>query len=327
MTGRNRRLDFYKGMLIWGVVWGHTITAMLNGDVNDIGIHRIFRTYDMPFFMLISGFLFSFSMEKYNLGKLLLNKITTLAMPALLWALVFHPSSSPIGSFYFLWAVFWSSLVVGIGNTVIRNRVLQILLYSVLTVGLHFLPVPSGTIYNLPYLFPFFILGFYAWPLMEKVQPYALVALLFVLGLCFWNTSYNIWNIGANVMNGKEVVIAIVFRAFLALSGIVTVRSLLDLLFDSLSRSSQKTEQWIEKFGRETLAIYILQEFVVFQLVARGVQIVERHIGQNVFSANHLLLGYFLAPLISLIMLVVFYQLVSWCKSKKYLRLLWGAKI
>lgn len=328
MTGRDRKLDFYKGMLIWGVVWGHTITALLNGDVNDIGIHRIFRTYDMPFFMAISGFLFSFSMTKYRLGNLLLNKITTLALPAFLWALVFYTHSSPLGSFYFLWAVFWSALVVGLGNTIIRNHVLQIVVYSILTIGLHFLPVPSNTIYNLPYLFPFFIIGFYAWPLLDKVRNYVLFfALVFVLDLCFWKSSYNIWNIGANILNGGQVLKAVALRSVLALSGIVTIRAVFDILFEFLSNSSSGVEQWIEKFGRETLGIYILQEFVVFRLVAYAVQIAERHIGQNIFAANHLLLGYFIAPALSFIMLVFFYQLVSWCKSKKYLKYLWGAKI
>lgn len=53
---RDARFDFYKGMFIWGVVWGLAITALLNGQINDVGKHPIMRTYDMPGFMAISGF-------------------------------------------------------------------------------------------------------------------------------------------------------------------------------------------------------------------------------------------------------------------------------
>lgn len=31
---RNSQIDFYKGLLMLGVVWGHTITIYLNGELN-----------------------------------------------------------------------------------------------------------------------------------------------------------------------------------------------------------------------------------------------------------------------------------------------------
>lgn len=82
---RDNKHDFYKGLLMWGVVWGHCITVLLNGAENNIGIHLILRTYDMPFFMLISGFFFAFSIKKYTLKDLLKNKITTILLPTFFW--------------------------------------------------------------------------------------------------------------------------------------------------------------------------------------------------------------------------------------------------
>ena len=52
---RNSSVDYYNGMLMWWVVWGHTITCLLQNAPSEVGIHPIFRKYDMPFFMLISG--------------------------------------------------------------------------------------------------------------------------------------------------------------------------------------------------------------------------------------------------------------------------------
>ena len=326
-TERNHRLDFYKGLLIWGVIWGHSITAMLNGDVNDIGIHRIFRTYDMPFFMMISGFLFSFSTKKYGFGKLLLNKMTTLAFPTVLWSLLFFHRQSPIGSYYFVWAVFWSSCVVGAINSLTNNRILQVTSFVLLTIGLHFLPFSPISLYNLAYLFPYFIIGFYAWPLLEKARKYALfIVPIYAIAFCFWKTHYSIWYIGANVLYGGDIFMALFLRSVIALSGIATASIGFDMLYGFLLENRPKVAKWIEAFGQETLGIYILQAFVVFRILAYTVQIAERHLGFNYLAYNHRLLGYVIAPLVSFAVMAVCFLFVRFCKSKKYLKFLFGFK-
>lgn len=51
-TNRFEWPDYLKGILMFGVVWGHLITTFLDGSPNHISIHWIIRTFDMPFFML-----------------------------------------------------------------------------------------------------------------------------------------------------------------------------------------------------------------------------------------------------------------------------------
>ncbi len=322
---RDHRFDFYKGMLIWGVLWGHVITALLNGDANDIGIHRIFRTYDMPFFMVISGHFFSLSTKKYNLSKLVLNKLSMIALPALVWAIILHPGKLPFGYSYFLWAVFWSSIIMGILGSLLKSRFVQIFICLLLTIGLHFVPCPPVTIYNLPYLFPFFAIGYFAWDLIDQSQKHALVfVIIFVTALCFWNTSFNIWNIGANVLDGGQVIRAIVLRFLLAISGIVSMSLVFDLVRGYLSDKYPLVCEFFVKMGQETLGLYIIQDFVIFTLLAYAVQIVERRIGANLLIGNHLLLGYVIAPFISLAIMVVLYQFIKWCRGSKYLKFLFG---
>ena len=53
---RNAKWDFYKGMLIWGVVIGHMITALKAGGDCYVWLHTFLRTYDMPMFAFISGY-------------------------------------------------------------------------------------------------------------------------------------------------------------------------------------------------------------------------------------------------------------------------------
>ena len=53
---RNAKWDFYRGLLIWGVVIGHTITALKSGDSSYVWLHTFLRMYDMPMFAFISGY-------------------------------------------------------------------------------------------------------------------------------------------------------------------------------------------------------------------------------------------------------------------------------
>lgn len=63
-NARNENVDFVKGLLIWGVIWGHTITALSAGKFDSpVWIHTFFRTYDLPLFMILSGYFFQQSYD------------------------------------------------------------------------------------------------------------------------------------------------------------------------------------------------------------------------------------------------------------------------
>ena len=50
MSGRrDTGIDFIKGMLIFGVVYGHLITALTVGSHCQVWLHTFMRTFDMPF--------------------------------------------------------------------------------------------------------------------------------------------------------------------------------------------------------------------------------------------------------------------------------------
>lgn len=327
---RDERFDFYKGFLIWGVIWGHTITAMLNGQNNDICIHSFFRTYDMPFFMAISGYFLSFSIKRYNSYTLIKNKFTTIAIPGIIWAtLLSLGHDNPFGSFYFIWAIFWSSIMMIVINRVINNKTFQILIYIIIILLLHFIEVQPYRIYNLPYLFPFFILGFYAWHLIEFGRKHFLIVLpVFVTLLCFWRTDYTIWNIGANFFGGFNLMIqAITLRFFIAITGIIVMSVCFDIIFRFLTEYNPQIKTFIVLFGRETLGLYILQGFVVFRLLGYIVKYIERLFGYNVFASNHMLLGYVVTPLTSMIIIIVLFYFITIIKKYKYFRPLFGFKI
>ena len=326
MKQRDNRVDFYKGMLMWGVIWGHTITCLLQGAPNEVGIHPIFRTYDMPFFMLISGYFFSFSMKKYSFMDLIKNKITTIALPTILWTFISSKFSSIFSGYYFLWAVFLSSVVLCTINKIIPNKRWQIPIHILIILVFHFQPYP---LVNMPYLFPYFVLGYYGyeWMYNLKIRPLYILP-FFIGGLCFWRIDFNIWNAGADFSGGGIFLLyATLFRTFIALSGIVIAKWLFDILYRELSENHSLLCRFIVDCGKETLALYILHVIVLSWIVRKLVSLMTGILDYNIFEINHLLLGYFIAPLLSLGIMMLMMWGIKWSKKNRYTDKLFGFKI
>jgi len=156
---RNKRIDFYKAMLMLGVVWGHCITNLLAGDENNIGIHFIFRTYDMPMFMLLSGYFLAFSMENRNWMALVKARTVRIAVPTIFWGLLISKGHllNGLDCYYFLCAIFFSTLIVITIGKVLIFPLYQTIIFILLTGVLNFVPL---YLWNLSYLFPYFALGY-----------------------------------------------------------------------------------------------------------------------------------------------------------------------
>lgn len=84
---RNVYLDIVKAFTIICVVIGHCIqsgsgayffTAMMYFEN---AIFKIIYTYHMPLFMVISGYLFAFSVRNKSWSKMILHKVQTLLIP------------------------------------------------------------------------------------------------------------------------------------------------------------------------------------------------------------------------------------------------------
>ena len=175
-TDRNDRMDYFKGILMFGVLLGHAITAFKTGQSLDVGIHVFVRTYDMPFFILISGIFMAKSVDKYVPWKNILNKLSSILIPLVFWNVLFYlirlAVASVLGSGvfskdafmaaltgrWFLWAAllcFCLMIVIcGLFKTMAMRLVASIVI-SVL-----FLFVPKD-LWNIAFMFPFYALGFF----------------------------------------------------------------------------------------------------------------------------------------------------------------------
>ena len=320
---RNNIYDFYKGFLMWGVVWGHCITALLNGDANNNGIHLILRTYDMPFFMLISGFFFSFSVQKYTLKTLVMNKITTILLPTIFWGLILSKFRD-IDSFYFLWAVFLSALIIAVVQKAHLPSYSNIMIYGLILIILHIQPY---SLWNLPYLFPYFVLGYYG-VIIKKHYNVAWAIIVFVTCLCFWKSSYTIWNAGSDILSGgRGLALILTLRTIVAISGIIVIRELMDVLYAYFEKNKKSWFDFIILCGRNTLALYILHSVVLIQFVSRIIRVICSFFHDNPFNYNEEFLGYILAPLLAILMLWICIYVILWCQNHKYTDKLFGFKV
>lgn len=260
-------------MLMIGVIWGHTINAFHLSDYT-CWIHLFFRTYDMPFFMLMSGAFLARSVQKYDLGKLFLNKVTTLLFPVVVWSLIRNQDFS-LDSYYFIPAVFYSSFFVIFAN-IISNKFLRFTIYLIPLIILHCI---NCSFYNIAYLYPFFLVGFLFFNVEIKIKPeikvffvrmihlgdkYKDVAFLLIWAvmLCFWSPNYSPWHTGFNVLACPILPFIMFYRFALAMIGIIIMKWVFDKLCSSISLSS-----FICKIGCKTLGIYFIQGIAVVKMV------------------------------------------------------------
>lgn len=305
---------------MFGVVWGH-FNSFLGGSDASCNITWFFRLYDMPFFMWISGHFLAFSVKKYSLKKLVLDKITTILIPAVFWGLLLSRGHS-WDWYYFLFAIFFSSVTVAIVEKVCQPNALKWAIYSLFILALFLI---NYKLFNLSYLFPFFLLGYKTNEWFNKYQLAWLV--LFILGICFWKDSYSIWNADTNILHGPKMLVLDIFRFAIGCAGITTMRMVFDMAYTYFMALYPTQTSLISKtIGQETLSLYISHVFIL-KLARICIRYLSGHLGYNPLLINERLLIYVISPLLSLAVLWACYIVVRICKNHKFLRPLWGFKL
>ena len=137
---RNSYLDIVKGFAIICVVFGHCIQSGSGDNFVNQALYfddlafKVIYSFHMPLFMLISGFLFGYSVVRQSWTGIISSRMKTLIIPILLWSLVpftysiIEPINNSqeigllfmikkyisvtLGNLWFLWAIFCCSLIV-----------------------------------------------------------------------------------------------------------------------------------------------------------------------------------------------------------------------
>ncbi len=281
---RNDFADFLKGALIFLVVWGHLIQYV--GCQGDACYYRdpLFKaiyTFHMVLFMAVSGYVSFRAIARTDLRHCVGRRFRQVIIPALCWPLLYLVARFLIfvwqtntlaggwhafrqflvyykPGFWFLWAVFFSTVVV---SGLKQFRLDRLELFAVTSVALLFAP-EGAYLYLIKYTFPFFCLG-YALAKGDQIRlpatlPWPALAVLMAAslgGYLLWTTdtyvyTTRMWPTPANWSN-----IALRYLAGAVISALFTL-----LLFRIYQRiKSARLSAW----GRQSLDIYLLQTYLI----------------------------------------------------------------
>lgn len=146
---RNATADILKGLLIICVIFGHSLTMVnsLRGVAwSDFPFNVFITTFEIPFFILISGYFLFFSLRNkdYKYGVVLKKRISNMIPPLLLWEAIpfilvsmFSKEKMGIGE--------W---VIGLYDSVFSDKLWFISSYLCCTIVLCLIQAPVTAIKN-----------------------------------------------------------------------------------------------------------------------------------------------------------------------------------
>lgn len=328
---RNEKYDFYRGLLMLGVVWGHTITALRFGLEGTSSLLHFFRTYDMPMFAFISGFFLNKSIQKNKFSTNILKKIGMILIPVLLWNVIFefitlrilhYGVAFSFSRFWFLWSIFITSIIALIIEKLFNfSRFVKFIVYTTVIIATH-------TVIDLPFNVPFLLIpcifGMYYDSMKNKflcnmsqknikIIKGVFIA-VFIIMQFFWDKSYNVWNTGNNIFAFSTPLITslrVFFRTSIGLVGCIAMMTIFNFLYGLLYEKIRKA---VCAVGKNTLEIYIIQNYLVEFLGAYAVMYVTNKLGFNIFGINMFLLDYVFAFVISSVSILCSYYVQKWLK-------------
>lgn len=321
-NARDERLDFFKGFLMLSVVFGHTINALFYKTGLHIELHTILRTFDMPMFMLVSGYLLKGSLQRHGTWATIANRASNVAFPAIVFMIITYILSCT-NTYYFLWAIFGSSAIVAVAVRYFKAKWLQLTVLGLAVLLLHF---TDYRCMNMAYLMPFFVAGYYVEELkISKIQG-IVATVAFCIALFFWDTRYTFWNYGANLLHNTPRTLAVCgFRFAIGILGSATAVFALSHIYKRLQNN--RLTAMVTKFGKETLAIYLMQYIIVEVGLKAAAAAFYKWLGTNPVIQHPIIMGYIVAPILAFGLTAIIYWLAVLLKKYKATRWLFGFKI
>ena len=325
MKNTNRLyLDVVKGITIFLMLWTHCIQYCALGSF-DFFENLVFKTvysFHMPLFMMVSGYLFSFSFQKRELKPLLIHRCQSMLQPIVFGTAIHnllinlvHRLLSGSGQFvdgelltgvteqlWFLWCVLGSSVVVALACKASRKLWIRLCLLLVGIAVLALFPVMD---YQL-FMYPFFVAGFlfaqHREAVLKKIGKLRYASLvIFPAMVPFYHSRHYIYltpflseNCGT-----MELVRINAFRILIGMAGSVFVLVLTELLLKLLERYLPWLVKALAKLGENSLQIYILSVPLLSGYLPVVYEKAMQVFGRNVLAENMLLYNFLFTPLLT----------------------------
>ena len=308
---RNIYIDILKAFAIICVVCGHCIQYGSGADYLsqclffDNVIFKVIYSFHMPLFMLISGYLFAYSVNKTNWLQLIYSRVKTLVIPIMIWSIIplvlslvtmFRNNelvslflvikkyvSISLGNLWFLWAIFWCSLIV----TLVRRFFKDSMIIYIVGMLLTFIVPDALGCHMYKFMYPFFVIGYFynknnGKEKLKSIYENKAVLLIsggvFIALLLLFNYDSYIYTSGYYIL--KENVIKQlyndIYRFVIGLEGSIFIMLIFNTTIRYFNDTFTRIMCWI---GRNTLGIYIVSGFVFSYLLKR--------IAQNLTTINY----------------------------------------
>ena len=292
-NSRNRTIDFIRGIAILLVVLGHNIQYGSGNDFYQMKNYfdsmpfKFIYSFHMPLFALLSGYLFFGSMKR-PMKHVIKKRLISLLLPIFCWvtlenvgksiiliikdeftfsACLYDYASSLVHELWFLWAMFWCSLIVMLVEKVFEGRVW---IYGLLIILILFTPARYN-FYMYAYMCPYFVAGFLInkfdgksiYRRVVKNDWHALVVAVAVFAVLFLFYGYDFYIYTTKISllgeNGILVQLGIdIYRWIVGFAGSIAVIILCKMICDRWQGAGVKVFAY---FGQISLGIYILNSY------------------------------------------------------------------
>lgn len=304
---RDSYIDIVKAFTAICVVVGHCIQYgsgnkfFSNNSYFDNIVFKIIYSFHMPLFMLVSGYLFAFSINKRKWSHNIVYKFKTLVIPILLWSvipfvlsivgmyesdesisfrnLVKKYISTSLENLWFLWAVFWCSIIVIIVHRFFKDNIIAYTFGLLLT---FLTPDNIGLLSNLAlykFMYPYFLIGYFYnlknkkeiyRPIYQKNITLIIIGIAYVGLMFFYNYNSYIYTSGYCIFKGDiyNQIYNDVYRFVIGLVGSAFIMLLIHKCHKYLRG---KVKQIFLFIGRNPLGIYIISGIIfsyVFNIVS-----------------------------------------------------------
>ena len=353
---RRYYLNIVKGLAIFLMLWGHCIQYCAQGsfDFFENVAFKVIYSFHMPLFMIISGYLFYYSFQKFELKQLIIHRSKPLlwtivfcgafnyAITVSVWILYRYHSfngffiSNLLSQYQSLWFL-WSVLAAAIGVALICKKVhniwIQLLLLALWSVPVFLFPGESPE--NI-YVYPYFILGFYYAQYQNIINQrlkwivQAISSVGFVVMLFFFRKKHYIYTDGLYDSN-RSIMDNIginLFRWVIGLLGCIAVLSLVEVLFRLIVLKHGKRRDPIlfclSELGKKSLQIYALSVSFLSFWLPRIYRRITGRVGSNFLAHNIYLYSFVYTLAIAVLYAVGLYFLIKLFERIKFSKVLFG---
>lgn len=273
MNNRIEIYDIIKGLAIFLVVLGHTIQAFDFPNEYFVPIYM----FHMPLFMIISGYFFYPSIEKYSLKDYIKRKTIRLLIPSLFWG-IFNMliingnkllNNSPINleySFNIIITGMWFLVVLYVlsvigGIIYKKSSQYEFLIWGIIYIIILLIP-PFWIMNEIKFLLPFFLIGYMM--KIYKVEEYIFskykyhifltCLLIFVVCLNIFTFDFTVYKTPTDILS-IEYFYKYIVRFLSGISG-----SFICFYICKLIEKTSSIKGYLLRIGITTLPIYVLHQ-------------------------------------------------------------------